>query len=107
MELLKSNIVIPFGKNVCPHCHTIPKALEWPEAEIKPGLNIFYVGKRIKPFQHWEPIYIGTNQEPGYDERLTWEGRSDKMAQGFKLCLLNYEFHILDNAFLIHRYGIT
>ena len=106
VELLKSNIVIPFHKNVCPQCHTIPKALEWPEAEIKPGLNIFYVGKRIKPFQLWEPIYIGTNQEPGYDERLTWEGRSDKMAQGFKLCLLNYEFHILDNAFLIHRYGI-
>ena len=38
--------------------------------------------------------------------RLTWEGRSDKMAQGFKLCLLNYEFHILDNAFLIHKPGI-
>ena len=28
------------------------------------------------------------------------------MAQGFKLCLLNYEFHILDNAFLIHKPGI-
>lgn len=28
------------------------------------------------------------------------------MAQGYKLCLLNYEFHILDNAFLIHRPGI-
>ena len=106
MELLNSNIVIPFHKTVCPQCHKIPKALEWPEAEIKPGLNIFYVGKRIKPFQHWEPFHIGTNQEPGYDERLTGEGRSDKMAQGFKLCLLNYEFHILDNAFLIHRYGI-
>ena len=106
VELLKSTIVIPFHKTICPECHQIPKALEWPEAEIKPGLNIFYVGKRTKPFQLWEPIYIGTNQEPGYDERLTWEGRSDKMAQGFKLCLLNYEFHILDNAFLIHRPGI-
>ena len=69
-----------------------------------PGMNVLHVGKRIKPFQHWEPIYIGTNQEPLYDERLTWEGRSDKMAQGYKLCLLNYQFHILDNAFLIHRY---
>ena len=103
VELLKSNIVIPFHKTVCPQCHKIPKALEWPQAEIKPGMNVFHVGKRMKPFQHWEPIYIGTNQEPWYDERLTWEGRSDKMAQGFKLCLLNYEFHILDNAFLIHR----
>ena len=50
-----------------------------------PGMNVLHVGKRIKPFQHWEPIYIGTNQEPLYDERLTWEGRSDKMAQGYKL----------------------
>ena len=27
-------------------------------------MNVFYVGKRTKPFQHWEPIYIGTNEEP-------------------------------------------
>ena len=106
VALLHNNTVIPFHKTVCPQCHKIPKAQEWPEAPIKPGMNIFYVGKRIHPYQHWEPIYIGTNQEPLYDERLTWEGRSDKMAQGFKLCLLNYEFHILDNAFLIHRPGI-
>ena len=28
------------------------------------------------------------------------------MAQGYKLWLLNYQFHILDNAFLIHWPGI-
>lgn len=106
IHLMKSNTVIPFHKNVCPQCHKIPHSKEWLEAKIKPGLNVLHVGKRIKPFQHWEPIYIGTNQEPLYDERLSWEGRSDKMAQGFKLCLLNYQFHILDNAFLIHRPGI-
>ena len=103
VELLKSGVVLPFHKTVCPQCHKIPKDLEWPKAELKPDMNIFYIGKRIHPYQHWEPIYIGTNEEPLYDERLTWEGRSDKMAQGYKLCLLNYEFHILDNAFLIHR----
>ena len=59
--------------------------------------------QRVYPHNHWEPIYIGTNEEPWYDERLTWEGRADKMDQGFKLCLLNYEFYILDNAFLLHR----
>ena len=32
VELLKSNIVIPFHKTICPECHQIPKALEWPEA---------------------------------------------------------------------------
>ena len=88
---------------MCDKCHNIPKANEWQQAEIKPGLDIFHVGKRVYPYHHWEPIYIGTNEEPWYDERLTWEGRADKMLQGFKLCLLDYEFHILDNAFLIHR----
>ena len=24
-----------------------------------------YLGKRIKPYQHWEPIYIGTNEVTG------------------------------------------
>jgi len=106
IQLLKNGTVIPFHKNVCPQCHKIPKSKEWLEANILKGMNVLHVGKRIKPFQHWEPIYIGTNEEPLYDERLSWEGRSDKMAQGYKLCLLNYQFHILDNAFLMHRPGI-
>ena len=38
-------------------------------------------GKRETPYNRWEPIYIGTNEDPSYDERLTWEGRSDKMVQ--------------------------
>ncbi len=25
--------------------------------------------------------------------------------QGYKMCVLDYEFHILDNAFLLHRYN--
>jgi len=45
------------------------------------SLNVFHVAKRTPPYSHWEPIYIGTNDEPLYDERLSWEGRSDKMTQ--------------------------
>ena len=44
-------------------------------------MNINFVGKRHPPFHHWEPIYIGTNEDPLYDERLSWEGRADKMTQ--------------------------
>ena len=44
-------------------------------------LHVFHIGKRNPPFQHWEPIYIGSNNDPLYDERLSWEGRSDKMTQ--------------------------
>lgn len=44
-------------------------------------LGIFHIGKRLGYFVHWEPIYIGTNADPPYDERLSWEGKSDKMTQ--------------------------
>lgn len=35
-----------------------------------------------------------------------WEGKSDKMTQGYALCVLDYEFQILDNGFLVHKPGI-
>ena len=44
-------------------------------------LRIFKVVKRESPFLLWEPIFIGTNEDPLYDERLTWEGKRDKMTQ--------------------------
>ena len=44
-------------------------------------MHVFHIGKRSPPYQHWEPIYIGTHEDPLYDERLSWEGRSDKMTQ--------------------------
>ena len=44
-------------------------------------MRVTNIGKRHPPFQQWEPIYIGTNDEPLYDERLSWEGREDKMTQ--------------------------
>ena len=82
----------------------------WNHAQINTMLKCFYnaTGKRERPYNRWEPIYIGTNevqpyhnipskydsldslydtlcQEPTYDERLTWEGRSDKMVQVWKM----------------------
>lgn len=48
-------------------------------------LGIFHIGKRVGYFVHWEPIYIGTNADPHYDERLSWEGKSDKMTQVSKV----------------------
>lgn len=69
-------------------------------------MAVFHVGKRVGPQYHWEPIYIGTHAEPHYDERLTWEGMSDKMTQGYAMCALGYEFRILNNGFMVHRPGI-
>lgn len=105
-ELLRTNKAIPFHKRVCASCHGVPKSKEWMAANETDDLGIFYIGKRTGYFVHWEPIYIGTHSDPHYDERLSWEGKSDKMTQGYSLCVLDYEFQILDNAFLVHKPGI-
>lgn len=72
---------LPFHKKLCPGCHNIPKAKEWQLAPETEGFHVFHVGKRNGRFIHWEPIFIGTHSDPLYDERLSWEGKSDKMTQ--------------------------
>ncbi|XP_063873317.1 beta-1,4-glucuronyltransferase 1-like [Scylla paramamosain] len=106
VRLLNRRHAITFHKHICANCHIIPRYQEWLKDPIKPGLSAFHVGKRYPPFDIWEPRYVGTNKEPVYDERLSWEGMTDRMVQMFFLCLLDYEFHILDNAFVVHRPGI-
>ncbi|RXG70378.1 hypothetical protein Avbf_08007 [Armadillidium vulgare] len=64
------------------------------------------IGKRIGQLHTWEPFYIGTNDEPIFDERLSSEGRANKMTQAYAMCLLGYEYHVLDNAFVVHKPGI-
>lgn len=61
-------------------CQNFPNRLKW--IDSIPGddsLNIFNVTKRIS--RTWEPLYIGTNAEPLYEERLSWDGKKDKMSQ--------------------------
>ncbi|XP_075227166.1 beta-1,4-glucuronyltransferase 1 isoform X2 [Lycorma delicatula] len=107
VSMVKNGSAIPFHKKVCPNCHNVPKAREWLNADSSnKALQVFHIGKRTGYFVHWEPIFIGTHQDPLYDERLSWEGKSDKMTQGYTLCVLDYEFQILDNAFLVHKPGI-
>ncbi|XP_022919511.1 beta-1,4-glucuronyltransferase 1-like [Onthophagus taurus] len=105
-DMLKNSMALPFHKKLCPLCHNVPKSKEWQTANETDGLHVFHVGKRTGKFVHWEPIFIGTHNDPLYDERLSWEGKRDKMTQGYALCVLNYDFMILDNAFLVHRPGI-
>uniref|UniRef100_T1H1B6 N-acetyllactosaminide beta-1,3-N-acetylglucosaminyltransferase n=1 Tax=Megaselia scalaris TaxID=36166 RepID=T1H1B6_MEGSC len=80
-EMLRTNKAIPFHKRVCASCHNVPKAKEWMAANETDDLGVFHIGKRNGVYVHWEPIYIGTNADPHYDERLSWEGKSDKMTQ--------------------------
>lgn len=70
-----------FHFEICHTCHTIPHADDWMNQQENVDMKITASAKRSGSYEHWEPIYVGTNSEPLYDERLTWEGKSDKMTQ--------------------------
>ncbi|KAH8234020.1 hypothetical protein KR032_010952 [Drosophila birchii] len=99
---------VPFHLKICDVCHSGPKLNEWMGARVENSkhLSVFNVGQRSSPYALWEPVFIGTIRDPPYDDRLSWEGRRDKMTQAYAMCVLNYTFHILDNAFLVHKPGI-
>lgn len=106
VNLFQQGLVIWFHFRICPSCHAIPNAVKWLEAPDDREMEVFITVKRKGAQIHWEPIYIGTNAEPLYDERLSWEGKSDKMTQAYIMCMLDYKFNVLSNGFLVHRSGI-
>ncbi|XP_054155206.1 beta-1,4-glucuronyltransferase 1-like [Oppia nitens] len=105
--LIKSGNAIFFHKWVCDACQNFPDRDKWIDViSENNSLNIFRVTRRTRTRNYWEPLYIGTNDEPLYDERLTWDGKRDKMSQMYEMCLRGYDLGILDNAFLVHAPGI-
>ncbi|XP_044260774.1 beta-1,4-glucuronyltransferase 1-like [Tribolium madens] len=105
-EMLDKNLAVYFHKEICYSCHKIPKFEKWKQLNESQNFGVFRVAKRIHEHKHWEPFYVGTNLEPLYDERLSWEGKRNKMTNGFILCVLDYDLMVLDNAFLVHSPGI-
>ncbi|GAB6032361.1 hypothetical protein CHUAL_011002 [Chamberlinius hualienensis] len=104
VKLVKDKLAVSFHHYVCDECHRFPKLNRWLITKPKPNsISILHTTYRRG---YWEPVYIGTNDEPLYDDRLNWEGMSDKMTQAFELCLQKYKFSILENAFLVHAPGI-
>lgn len=106
LTLFDSKQLIWFHFQICPACHTIPNGVEWLRKDNNEDMRVFTTVKRQGAYKHWEPIYIGTDSEPQYDERLSWDGKGDKMTQAHIMCVLDYDFNVLSNAFLIHKPGI-
>lgn len=102
LNLVDLGVAVYFHKFVCPHCQKFPGIDSWLMKQDRNSVEPFISVKREYPFHRWEPIFIGTKQDPFYDEALSWEGLQDKMPQMLQMCLLNYKFVILDNAFLVH-----
>ncbi|XP_013791575.1 beta-1,4-glucuronyltransferase 1-like [Limulus polyphemus] len=104
--LMKRKVAVSFHQYVCDVCHRIPHLDRWLATKGSPiALKIFMTTVQTIKFG-WEPFFIGTNKDPLFDERLTWNGKNNKMQVSHELCYLRYDLHILDDAFLVHAPGI-
>lgn len=79
--MLENQTAFIFHKNLCLMCHKVPESERWEKQLETESLSVFSSGKRSGRYKYWEPFYIGTRDEPFFDERLTWEGQSNKMTQ--------------------------
>jgi hypothetical protein len=78
--MLKAGSAIFFHKWVCDSCQSFVNRDKWiQETANASRLNIFRRTQRKRSY--WEPLYIGTNDEPLYEERMSWNGKRDKMSQ--------------------------
>lgn len=80
-KMFRKDKAFLFHGKLCPQCHSVPKQVQWMRAQETEGLSVFSQTKRVGKFEKWEAFYIGTNAEPMFDERLSWEGQSNKMTQ--------------------------
>ena len=69
----------------------MPEQKTWLKANDSDELTVFSVGKRYNKFVFWEPFYMSDNKELIFDERVTWEGHSNKRVKNYTMCLLDYE----------------
>ena len=116
VKLVAQEDAIFFHKWVCDACQDFPNRLEWLKSDsllenhneflTNNELTIFELTRRNKSREFWEPIFIGTKEDPEYDDRLSWDGRRDKMGQMYEMCLQGYHLFVLGNAFLVHAPGI-
>ncbi|XP_012532338.1 beta-1,4-glucuronyltransferase 1 isoform X2 [Monomorium pharaonis] len=102
----RAGLAVYFHRFICPHCQRFPGLTRWLIRPDPGKIRPLIVTKREYPHHRWEPVFIGTRDDPLYTEEMSWEGKQDKMAQMFEMCLLNYRLVVLDGAFLVHTPGI-
>ncbi|XP_043669492.1 beta-1,4-glucuronyltransferase 1-like isoform X1 [Vespula pensylvanica] len=106
LSAAKAGLAVYFHRFLCPHCQRFPGLTRW-MVRTDPGkVRPLIITRREYPHHRWEPVFIGMREDPLYTENMSWEGKQDKMAQMFEMCLLNYRLVVLDGAFLVHTPGI-
>lgn len=66
---------------LCPHCQRFPGLTRWMIRPDPDRVRPLIVTRREYPHHRWEPVFIGTRDDPLYTEEMSWEGKQDKMAQ--------------------------
>lgn len=80
-KLYDAERAVYFHREICSHCQKFPGLVKWLNRPSRAGMRPFTVARREVPYHRWEPIFIGTGNEPYYSETLSWEGQQDKMTQ--------------------------
>ncbi|KAL1506705.1 hypothetical protein ABEB36_006018 [Hypothenemus hampei] len=106
LKLLNANQAVYYHEKSCPQCQKFPEIEEWLTNGYSDEIRPFIKVKRQGAFFRWDPVFIGTNADPLYSEKLSWEGLYDKIIHSLEMCLQDYNYTILDNAFLCHWPGI-
>lgn len=83
LALYQKKLAQGFHEKLCGQCHKVPRQKEWLNKPFSEGdqLQLFSHTLREKQFRYWEPFYVSDNTEPLFDERVTWEGQSNKRIQ--------------------------
>ncbi|XP_020292779.1 beta-1,4-glucuronyltransferase 1-like isoform X2 [Pseudomyrmex gracilis] len=102
----RAGLAVYFHRFLCPHCQRFPGLNRWMSRPDPGRVRPLIITRREYPYHRWEPVFIGTREDPLYTEEMSWEGKQDKMAQMFEICLLNYRLVVLDGAFFVHTPGI-
>ncbi|XP_032523046.1 uncharacterized protein LOC116774425 isoform X2 [Danaus plexippus] len=102
VRLINENRAKYFHQKICAHCQRFPGLQSWLLRPSPPVVEPMLIARREYPYHRWEPLYFGTQNEPWYNEVLSWEGKQDKMAQMLEMCLRDYRMVVLDGAFLCH-----
>lgn len=92
---LKTGKAQLFHKRICASCHAIPNLTQWEKQMETEDLDVFTIGKRVGKHRVWEAFYVGTKEDPLFDERYSWEGQGNKMSQVSTKIYSNLFYYLL------------
>ncbi|CAL1530504.1 unnamed protein product [Lymnaea stagnalis] len=99
LDLWLKGRVRPFYWEACQKCQRPTNYDRWRALGKGGALRIGYSVSREDP---WEPFYIARTSVPLYDERFKQYGYN-RISQICEMFVAGFSFHVLDNAFLVHK----